>query len=80
MISFYQVWIISFQISYNVNHKVINGQFESYIWFFSVQIILIQISHKFPILSSDFLLLVITFFQKFLQIYTTHRSFNAVIW
>ena len=77
---FIQVWIISFQISYNVNHKVINGQYWKLHMIVLFRSSWYKFPHKFPILSSEFLLLVITFFQNFLQIYTTRRSLNVVIW
>ena len=68
--------MISFQISCNVNHKVINGQY----WKLH-RIILFRSSWykshmSFQFYRGNFLSLVNTFFQTIVQIHTTHR----IIW
>ena len=52
---------------------------ESYIWLFCLDHPDTNITQVFDF-SKWIMLLVITFFQKFLQIYSIRRSLNAVIW
>ena len=62
---FIQVWIISFQISCNVNHKVMNGQYRML-----HMIVLFRLSwYKNPILWREYLSLVITFLAATKQLY-----------
>ena len=53
---------------------------ESYIWWFCLDHPDTNITQVSDFISNEFLLLVITFLQKFLQVYTTCRSLNAIIW
>ena len=85
---FIQVWIICFQISYNVYHKisynvyhkVISGQY----WKLHMIVLFRSPWYKYHMSfwfnRVNFCLWYLHFSQKFLQIYTTRRNLNAVIY